>query len=103
MALYKFIPFCVVRGIQLAQGLSFALTAVKYVRKIQDLPKSKSLGNRGWFGSWKLNSSHIESISSGYFRGVASVCWDRAGYGSKGYEQQRGFLCNANLHSSFKK
>ncbi|XP_028802337.1 molybdate transporter 1-like [Neltuma alba] len=47
---YRFIPLCVVRGVQLAQGLSFALTAVKYVRKIQDLPKSKSLGNRGWFG-----------------------------------------------------
>ncbi|XP_054789269.1 molybdate transporter 1-like [Prosopis cineraria] len=47
---YKFIPLCVVRGIQLAQGLSFALTAVKYVRKIQDLPKSKSSGNRGWLG-----------------------------------------------------
>ncbi|XP_004498621.1 molybdate transporter 1-like [Cicer arietinum] len=47
---YKFIPLCVVRGIQLAQGLSFALTAVKYVRKMQDLPKSKSLGQRPWFG-----------------------------------------------------
>lgn len=47
---YKLIPLCVVRGIQLAQGLSFALTAVKYVRKIQDLPKSKSLGERHWFG-----------------------------------------------------
>ncbi|XP_014503576.1 molybdate transporter 1 [Vigna radiata var. radiata] len=47
---YMFIPLCVVRGIQLAQGLSFALTAVKYVRKVQDLPKSKSLGERHWFG-----------------------------------------------------
>ncbi|KAJ1411025.1 Molybdate transporter 1/2 [Sesbania bispinosa] len=47
---YKLIPLCVVRGIQLAQGLSFALTAVKYVRKVQDLPKSKSLANRHWFG-----------------------------------------------------
>ncbi|RDX84579.1 Molybdate transporter 1, partial [Mucuna pruriens] len=47
---YKLIPLCVVRGIQLAQGLSFALTAVKYVRKIQDLPKSKALGDRHWFG-----------------------------------------------------
>ncbi|OIW15051.1 hypothetical protein TanjilG_13978 [Lupinus angustifolius] len=47
---YKFIPLCVVRGIQLAQGLSFALTAVKYVRKIQDLPKSKSLEARHWVG-----------------------------------------------------
>ncbi|KEH39812.1 putative molybdate transporter 1/2 [Medicago truncatula] len=47
---YKFIPLSVVRGIQLAQGLSFALTAVKYVRKMQDLPKSKALGQRPWFG-----------------------------------------------------
>ncbi|CAJ1972155.1 unnamed protein product [Sphenostylis stenocarpa] len=47
---YTLIPLSVVRGIQLAQGLSFALTAVKYVRKIQDLPKSKSLGQRHWFG-----------------------------------------------------
>ncbi|PQM33430.1 molybdate transporter 1 [Prunus yedoensis var. nudiflora] len=47
---YKFIPLCVVRGIQLAQGLSFALTAVKYIKKVQNLPKSKALGERHWFG-----------------------------------------------------
>ncbi|KAJ7966090.1 Molybdate transporter 1 [Quillaja saponaria] len=47
---YKLIPLCVVRGIQLAQGLSFALTAVKYIRKIQNLPESKSLGDRHWLG-----------------------------------------------------
>ncbi|KAG4931189.1 hypothetical protein AAZX31_17G191300 [Glycine max] len=47
---YTLIPLCVVRGIQLAQGLSFAFTAVKYVRKIQDLPKSRALGDRHWFG-----------------------------------------------------
>ncbi|KAK7293590.1 hypothetical protein RJT34_16459 [Clitoria ternatea] len=47
---YRLIPLCVVRGIQLAQGLSFALTAVKYVRKNQDLPKSKALDDRHWFG-----------------------------------------------------
>ncbi|XP_027353725.1 molybdate transporter 1-like [Abrus precatorius] len=47
---YKLIPLGVVRGIQLAQGLSFTLTAVKYVRKVQDLPKSKSLDGRHWFG-----------------------------------------------------
>ncbi|KAL2318308.1 hypothetical protein Fmac_032184 [Flemingia macrophylla] len=47
---YKLIPLSVVRGIQLAQGLSFALTAVRYVRKVQDLPKSKSLGDRHWLG-----------------------------------------------------
>ncbi|MED6125917.1 TATA-binding protein-associated factor mot1 [Stylosanthes scabra] len=47
---YTLIPISVVRGIQLAQGLSFALTAVKYVRKVQDLPKSKSLENRNWLG-----------------------------------------------------
>ncbi|XP_014504171.1 molybdate transporter 1-like [Vigna radiata var. radiata] len=47
---YTLIPISVVRGIQLAQGLSFALTAVKYIRKAQDLPKSKALGDRNWLG-----------------------------------------------------
>jgi len=47
---YTLIPLSVVRGIQLAQGLSFAFTAVKYVRKVQDLPKSKPLGDRPWLG-----------------------------------------------------
>ncbi|KAG5031013.1 hypothetical protein JHK85_014995 [Glycine max] len=47
---YKLIPLCVVRGIQLAQGLSFALTAVKYVRKVQDLPRSKSMDQRHSLG-----------------------------------------------------
>jgi MFS superfamily sulfate permease-like transporter len=47
---YKLIPLSVVRGIQLAQGLSFALTAVKYVRTVQDFSKSKAKGNRQWLG-----------------------------------------------------
>ena len=47
---YKLIPLSVVRGIQLAQGLSFALTAIKYVRKVQNLPKSKAIGDRHWLG-----------------------------------------------------
>ncbi|XAR69326.1 hypothetical protein NMG60_11000866 [Bertholletia excelsa] len=47
---YKLIPLPVVRGIQLAQGLSFAMTAVKYIRNVQNFPKSKSVGNRPWLG-----------------------------------------------------
>ncbi|KAA3476809.1 molybdate transporter 1-like [Gossypium australe] len=47
---YKFIPLSVVRGIQLSQGLSFAMSAVKYIRKVQDFSKSKSMGNRQWLG-----------------------------------------------------
>lgn len=47
---YKLIPLSVVRGIQLAQGLSFVMTAVKYIRNIQDFSKSKSSGERHWFG-----------------------------------------------------
>ncbi|KAF5456640.1 hypothetical protein F2P56_026102 [Juglans regia] len=47
---YKLIPLSVVRGIQLAQGLSFALTAVKYIRKSQDFSQSKSKGERPWLG-----------------------------------------------------
>lgn len=47
---YRLIPLPVVRGVQLSQGLSFALTAIKYVRKVQDFSKSKSSGDRPWFG-----------------------------------------------------
>ncbi|CAI9094394.1 OLC1v1030120C1 [Oldenlandia corymbosa var. corymbosa] len=47
---YRFIPLSIVRGIQLAQGLSFAMSAVKYVRKEQNFSKSKSVGDRHWLG-----------------------------------------------------
>ncbi|XP_044462875.1 molybdate transporter 1 [Mangifera indica] len=47
---YKVIPLPVVRGIQLSQGLSFAMSAVKYIRKVQDFSKSKSKGDRPWLG-----------------------------------------------------
>ncbi|XP_042492326.1 molybdate transporter 1 [Macadamia integrifolia] len=47
---YKLIPLPVVRGIQLSQGLSFAFTAVKYVRNVQNLSKGKSGGERPWLG-----------------------------------------------------
>ncbi|KAL3650853.1 TATA-binding protein-associated factor mot1 [Castilleja foliolosa] len=47
---YKLIPLPVVRGIQLAQGLSFAMTAVKYIEKDQIFAKSKTAGERPWLG-----------------------------------------------------
>ncbi|KAJ4707994.1 molybdate transporter 1-like [Melia azedarach] len=47
---YKLIPLPVVRGIQLSQALSFAMTAVKYIRKVQDFSKSKAKENRPWLG-----------------------------------------------------
>uniref|UniRef100_A0A0D9X3D3 SLC26A/SulP transporter domain-containing protein n=1 Tax=Leersia perrieri TaxID=77586 RepID=A0A0D9X3D3_9ORYZ len=47
---YWLVPLSVVRGIQLAQGLNFAMAAVKYIRYDQDLAKAKSLGTRAWTG-----------------------------------------------------
>jgi hypothetical protein len=47
---YWIVPLPVVRGIQLAQGLNFAMAAVKYIRYEQDLGKGKSLGRRPWTG-----------------------------------------------------
>ncbi|KAJ9702443.1 hypothetical protein PVL29_004263 [Vitis rotundifolia] len=47
---YRLIPLPVVRGVQLSQGLSFAMIAVKYIRKEQDFSKSKSGGERHWVG-----------------------------------------------------
>ncbi|KAK7381612.1 hypothetical protein VNO80_00158 [Phaseolus coccineus] len=47
--LYRYLPLPVVRGVQLSQGLSFAFSAVKYIRYDQDLAKSKSGPPRPWF------------------------------------------------------
>ncbi|GMG99038.1 hypothetical protein Nepgr_000878 [Nepenthes gracilis] len=47
---YKIIPLSVVRGIQLSQGLSFAMAAVNYIRKQQDFAKSKAGDDRHWLG-----------------------------------------------------
>ncbi|KAI4972233.1 hypothetical protein ZWY2020_003158 [Hordeum vulgare] len=49
---YWLVPLPVVRGIQLAQGLNFAMAAVKYIRYEQDLGKGKSAAGkpRPWAG-----------------------------------------------------
>ena len=47
---YRLIPLPVVRGVQLSQGLSFAMTTLNYIRKEQDFSKSKSSGERYWVG-----------------------------------------------------
>eukprot|EP00252_Welwitschia_mirabilis_P011728 TRINITY_DN2610_c0_g1_i1.p1 TRINITY_DN2610_c0_g1~~TRINITY_DN2610_c0_g1_i1.p1 ORF type:complete len:502 (-),score=102.63 TRINITY_DN2610_c0_g1_i1:165-1553(-) len=47
---YHIIPLPVVRGIQLSQGLSFAFTAVKYIRQKQDFASAESVGPRSWTG-----------------------------------------------------
>ncbi|WVZ22597.1 hypothetical protein V8G54_001141 [Vigna mungo] len=47
--LYRYLPLPVVRGVQLSQGLTFAFSAVKYIRYDQDLAKSKSGPARPWF------------------------------------------------------
>ncbi|KAJ8755876.1 hypothetical protein K2173_024421 [Erythroxylum novogranatense] len=48
--LYKYLPLPVVRGIQLSQGLSFAFSAIKYIRYNQDFVTSKSTSHRYWLG-----------------------------------------------------
>ncbi|KAL0010566.1 hypothetical protein SO802_005674 [Lithocarpus litseifolius] len=48
--LYRFLPLPVVRGVQLSQGLSFAFTAIKYIRYNQDLVTSKSETPRSLLG-----------------------------------------------------
>ncbi|KAF8047738.1 hypothetical protein N665_2849s0008, partial [Sinapis alba] len=47
---FNIIPLSVVRGIQLSQGLAFAMSAVKYIKKEQNFVKSKSVGDRPWLG-----------------------------------------------------
>ncbi|KAD2806178.1 hypothetical protein E3N88_39555 [Mikania micrantha] len=48
--LYRFIPLPVVRGVQLSQGLSFAFTAIKYVRYDQDFAANTQGDARSWLG-----------------------------------------------------
>ncbi|MED6120620.1 CCR4-NOT core ubiquitin-protein ligase subunit mot2 [Stylosanthes scabra] len=46
--LYRYLPLPVVRGVQLSQGLSFAMSAIKYIRYQQDLATQKSGEARPW-------------------------------------------------------
>ncbi|KAJ7563965.1 hypothetical protein O6H91_03G132100 [Diphasiastrum complanatum] len=46
----RLVPLPVVRGIQLSQGLGFAVTAVKYILKDQDIASGKATGERPWLG-----------------------------------------------------
>ncbi|PIA65394.1 hypothetical protein AQUCO_00100699v1 [Aquilegia coerulea] len=48
--IYKYIPLPVVRGVQLSQGLSFAFTAIKYIRYNQNFATAKSASSRSWLG-----------------------------------------------------
>ncbi|KAI4355698.1 hypothetical protein L6164_004446 [Bauhinia variegata] len=48
--LYRYLPLPLVRGIQLSQGLSFAFSAIKYIRYNQDISTSKSGPPRSWLG-----------------------------------------------------
>ncbi|OVA06541.1 sulfate transporter [Macleaya cordata] len=47
---YRFIPLPVVRGVQLSQGLSFAFSAIKYIRYNQNFSTGKSGSPRPWLG-----------------------------------------------------
>ncbi|XP_031105804.1 molybdate transporter 2 [Ipomoea triloba] len=49
---YHFIPLPVVRGVQLSQGLSFAFSAIKYIRYNQDFTTTKAASStpRSWLG-----------------------------------------------------
>lgn len=47
---HRLVPLSVVRGIQLAQGMSFSITAVKYIMNEQNFAKGKMGGHRDWLG-----------------------------------------------------
>ncbi|KAJ4890602.1 Molybdate transporter 1 [Raphanus sativus] len=47
---FNVVPLSVARGIQLSQGLAFAMSAVKYIKKEQNFSMSKSVGDRPWLG-----------------------------------------------------
>lgn len=59
----RLVPLSLVRGIQLSQGISFGLTAVKYIVKNQNLKTSKATSNRHWTGSDGL----LLALSASFF------------------------------------
>ncbi|KAF3450817.1 hypothetical protein FNV43_RR06906 [Rhamnella rubrinervis] len=74
--LYRFIPLPVVRGVQLSQGLSFAFTAIKYIRYNQDLATSKSGTPRSWLGLDGL----VLALSAVLFLIITTGAGDTANY-----------------------
>ncbi|OAE35362.1 hypothetical protein AXG93_3546s1200 [Marchantia polymorpha subsp. ruderalis] len=47
----RLVPTPVIRGFQLSQGISFGVTAIKYIVKKQDFMTGKDLGPRDWLGT----------------------------------------------------
>ncbi|XP_031488239.1 molybdate transporter 1-like [Nymphaea colorata] len=68
---YRYVPLPVVRGIQLAQGLSFAQSAVTYVRYSQDFSKGKSGSHpRPWLG---LDGLILALVAFGFLVVISSI------------------------------
>ncbi|KAL6010679.1 TATA-binding protein-associated factor mot1 [Asimina triloba] len=68
---YKFISLPVVRGVQLSQGLSFAMTAVKYVRNVQNFSAKKTSGEqRQWLG---LDGLLLAIVCAGFIVAVSGA------------------------------
>ncbi|KAJ9702442.1 hypothetical protein PVL29_004262 [Vitis rotundifolia] len=79
---YRLIPLPVVRGVQLSQGLSFAMTTVKYIRKEQDFFKSKSSGERYWVG---LDGLLLALVCAGFIVVVNGAGEESRGGGGKAW------------------
>ncbi|KAL3677476.1 hypothetical protein R1sor_027424 [Riccia sorocarpa] len=47
----RLVPTPVIRGFQLSQGISFGITAIKYIVKKQDFTTGRVLGDRDFFGT----------------------------------------------------
>ncbi|KAL3677478.1 hypothetical protein R1sor_027426 [Riccia sorocarpa] len=47
----RLVPTPVIRGFQLSQGISFGITAIKYIVKKQDFMTGRVLGDRDFFGT----------------------------------------------------
>ena len=78
---YRLIPLPVVRGVQLSQGLSFAMTAVKYIKKEQNFSKAKSMGDRHWVG---LDGLLLALVCAGFIVVVNGAGEENRGGGNDG-------------------
>ncbi|TYG98092.1 hypothetical protein ES288_A10G090100v1 [Gossypium darwinii] len=89
--LYRLLPLPVVRWIQLSQGLSFAFSAIKYIRYNQDFVASKATAPRAWLGLDGL----VVALSSLLFLVIFTGSGDHYDRNESDDDQPLGFLKGA--------
>ncbi|KAM0893024.1 hypothetical protein ACQ4PT_025381 [Festuca glaucescens] len=89
-----FLPLPVVRGIQLSQGLSFAFTAVKYIRYSQDFSRSSSASTSAPRSTLGLDGLALALVALLFIILATGSGDDEDGVGGDGTNRRRRRACS---------